>query len=246
MSTDEPRPPPASQADVALYLDLVESEARAVLRRRRLPLTSFLEDAVQDGFVGLARAFDRYHGEKGESFEAYARPCVRGAILHALDRGRRADPMKVLLDGADAMAGDFAEHHVVHDEELQTQAGVALAKRKAVEGHLAALGLGFLRAISRLDPESALAARRQYATALDVLQRLTARLAQREQTVLHLRMSTDLTWHAIGKEMGRPKSTVQRWFDDAIEKLREGLAERGIVEMPPLPDRDDDQEEEEE
>ncbi len=244
MSTHESRPPPASRADLALYLDLIESEARAVLKRRRLPLTSFLGDAIQDGFVGLAQAFDRYRGEKGPSFEAYARPCVRGAILNALDRGRRADPMKVLLEGADAMAGDFAEHHVVHDEEIQTQAGAAVATRKGVEGHLTALGLGFLASIHRLDPEIALTARRQYAAALDVLQQLTARLAQREQTVIHLRMSTDLTWDEIAEEMGRPRSTVQRWFDNAVERLRESLAERGIVEMPPLPDREDDEEEE--
>lgn len=245
MSTDEPRPPPASRADLALYLDLVESEARAVLRHRRLPLTTFLEDAIQDGFVGLAGAFDRYRGEKGSSFEAYARPCVRGAILNALDKERRADPVRVLLKGADAMAGDFAEHHVVHDEELQTQAGAARATRRGVEGHLTALGLGFLRAISRLDPESTLAARRQYAVALDVLQQLVGRLAQREQAVLDLRMGTELTWDDIAEEMSRPRSTVQRWFDNALNRLREGLAERGIIEMPPLPDREDDEEEEE-
>lgn len=216
-----------------------------MLRHRRLPLTSFLGDAIQDGFVGLAGAFDRYRGEKGQCFEAYARPCVRGAILNAQDRGRRANPVKVLLEEADAMAGDFAEHHVVHDEELQTPAGVALATRRGIEGHLAALGLGFVAGIRRLDPEVALAARREYAVALDVLQQLLVRLAQREQAVLHLRMSTDLTWDDIAEEMSRPRSTVQRWFDHAIERLREGLAERGIVELPALPDREDDEEEEE-
>ncbi len=242
MSAEDPPRPPASRKDLARYLDLVEEEARAVLRRRRLPLPEFLDDAVQDGFLGLSRAFDAYDKEKNASFEAYARPAVRGEIIDRLDRRRRGDPVKVLLQGADSTAGDFAEHRRALEEELTTRDEGALESRHGAEGYLAAQGFGFLGAIRRLDPESALAAQRQYARALEAMRTLTAQLARREQTVIGLRQ-LGLRWADVAEHMGVAKATVQTWHAKALEQLRKGLAERGITEAPPLPGREDDEEE---
>lgn len=244
MSAKDPRPPPASRQDLARYLDLVEEEARAVLRRRRLPSSVFLGDAIQEGFLGLSRAFDAYEAEKGASFEAYARPAVRGEIIDALDRRQRGDPVKVLLEGGDAAAGDFAEHQEVREEEVATREDGARRTSKAAEGYLAAQGLGFLGSIRRLDPESALAAQRQYARALEGMRALTARLARREQTVIGLRL-LGLRWEDVAAHMGVTRATAQTWHAKALEQLRKGLIERGITEMPPLPGREDDEEEEE-
>lgn len=236
-------PPPAARRELDRYLDFVEDEAKAVLRRRRLSRSAFLDDAIQDGFVGLSRAFDAYDEAKGPSFEAYARPAVRGAILDALDRRKRADPVAVLLRGADRAAGDFAEHLSGDGEGPTTREERAHEALRGAEGYLAAQGFGFLGAIRRLDPESALAAQRHYARALEVVRALTARLAWREQTVLGLRL-LGLRWDDVAAHLGVARGTAQAWHAGALKQLRKWLAEHGITEAPPLPDREDDEEEE--
>lgn len=246
MSAGGPHRPPATRRELARFLDLVEEVARAVLRRRRLPLAKYLDDAIQDGFEGLARAFDRYDEDKGACFEAYARPCIKGAILDALDREKRANALKKLLAGADDAAADFAAGHEIRDAGIETPEGGQRAARKAAEGYLTALGVGFLCAIGKLDPEAILSARRDYAYALDVLQGLLGRLAAREQTVLLLRTIEGYAWEDVAEHMDRPRQTVQNWHTKAMDQLRRGLALRGIEGMPRLPDRDDEEEEEEE
>ena len=244
MSKGAPPWPPASHRNLTAYLGLVEEEARAVLRRRRLSYRTFLSDAVQDGFEGLARAFDRYDAEKGASFEVYARPSIRGAVIDGLRREAKAAWLRKLLERADAAAGDFAEHHEVREEDLASPAAARVATRDGAEGYLAALGLGFLGGIRGLDPEAALAAQREHARALDVVRALLAQLARREQTVLGLRQ-IGLHWEDVAAHMGRDRATVQRWHAAAIEQLRKGLVSRGIGGMPRLPYAGDDEEEEE-
>jgi RNA polymerase sigma factor (sigma-70 family) len=240
-----PRRPPASRDELAVYLGFIEDTARAVLRRRGLRRADFLPDATQDGFLGLSRAWERYEGERGTSFESYARPFVQGAVIDGLRRGRKGDPVQALLQGADATAADFAETQQDDGEGPATPLAGQTVARRGTEGFLAALGFGFLGAIRRLDPESALQAQEGYAAALDTLKPLVARLAQREQTVLQLRTVEGLSWEDVVEHLGRPKSTVQRWHAAALDQLRAGLATRGVTEMPPMPDREDDEEEEE-
>lgn len=247
MSPPPRRRPPAAPPDLSPYLGLVEQVARAVLRRRRLPRDQFLDDAIQSGFEGLSRACDAYDAERGASFEAFARPVVLGAIVDALRREHRHERIKKrLLEGADSAAGGFAEQYEVRDEGLRTPAGAAAAARKGTEGFVAALGLGFLATVHRLDPESALSARRDYARALDVLQALVGKLAEREQLVVRLHSLDGLSWGDVAEHTGRSRATVQRWHARAVEELRKGLAERGITERPRNPDSEEEEEEEEE
>lgn len=233
-----------SPPDLTPYLGLVEQIARAVLRRRGLPPDQFLDDAIQNGAVGLARARAAYDPDRGASFEAYARPAVQGAIIDALRRDHRQEQIKKrLLEAADAAAGDFAEQHEVRDEGLGTPAGAAAAVRKGAESYVAALGVGFLGAIGQLDPEAALSARRDYALALDVLQALVARLAEREQLVLRLHTLEGFGWDEVAEHAGKGRATVQRWHAGALEQLRKGLAGRGVAERPRSADKGEDEEE---
>ena len=42
------------------------------------------DDLRQVGFLGLLRAAERYEGSRDVPFQAFARPHIRGAILHYL------------------------------------------------------------------------------------------------------------------------------------------------------------------
>lgn len=62
------------------YRQLVEPIARHYQRRCAEPL----DDLVQVGLLGLLRATELYRSAQHTPFEAFARPHVRGAILHYL------------------------------------------------------------------------------------------------------------------------------------------------------------------
>lgn len=65
---------------VCRYRQLVRPLAFHYARRCKEPL----DDLIQVGLMGLMRAAELYSRESGTPFEAFARPHVRGAILHYL------------------------------------------------------------------------------------------------------------------------------------------------------------------
>lgn len=65
---------------VSRYQQLVRPLACHYARRCREPL----DDLIQVGLLGLLRAAELYSPASGTPFEAFARPHVRGAILHYL------------------------------------------------------------------------------------------------------------------------------------------------------------------
>jgi RNA polymerase sigma-B factor len=68
---------------VSHYLQLVRPVACHYARRCREPL----DDLLQVGLLGLLRAAELYSQASGTPFDAFARPHIRGAILHYLRDG---------------------------------------------------------------------------------------------------------------------------------------------------------------
>jgi RNA polymerase sigma factor (sigma-70 family) len=109
----------------------------------------------------------------------------------------------------------------------------ALAQmREAGDGFLAALGLGYLGGIWRLDPEDQLLAREEHAAALAALATETARLAEREQKLFRLRYTEAMSWPEVAEHFGVSESTVERWHSSALRRLAKRLKERGVEGAP--------------
>ena len=90
-------------ARVEQHMRLVEPLARRYARSSGQDS----EDLRQVGLLGLLRAAERYEGSKNVPFAAFARPHVRGAILHYL-RDRAAIirlPRRVQDQASDTVAG---------------------------------------------------------------------------------------------------------------------------------------------
>jgi RNA polymerase sigma factor (sigma-70 family) len=95
---------------------------------RRLPSSIDVGDLIAEGYFGLRQAIERFDRSKGESFESFARPRIRGAILDGMrargclsQRLRRPDapefvPLKPeMLCRTDADRGQAVEslHHLL-------------------------------------------------------------------------------------------------------------------------------------
>lgn len=232
----DPTPPRRGSRPSDEERALVRSEATSILRTRGLPRASFLDDAMQDGFTGLAVAARRFEADRGVAFSAYARPFVRGAILDGLKGALRSNVSVLLLRGADRATADSLAAEVLPDDALESQPSALAALRRSLAGYFDALGLGYLTSIRHLHEEEALAARHQHKDALAIVQQELASLPERDQRVLLLRDVEELSWDDVAARMSASKSTVQRWRAQAIRRLGDAIRRRGIRSLPPLSD----------
>ncbi|MBE9153489.1 sigma-70 family RNA polymerase sigma factor [Cyanobium sp. LEGE 06113] len=93
-----------------------------------------LDDLIQVGLMGLLRAAELYRPAMATPFEAFARPHIRGALLHYLRDvalpirlPRRLDEQRQRL--ARLRAEWFATHHrPATEEELRRQLGLSQAR----------------------------------------------------------------------------------------------------------------------
>jgi RNA polymerase sigma factor (sigma-70 family) len=78
---------PLAAAWIALRNAFVESHRGlivAVVRRRSRPSQASHEDLIQEAFLALCRAVERYDPRRGTRFSSYAVPVIRRAIGHAI------------------------------------------------------------------------------------------------------------------------------------------------------------------
>lgn len=89
---------------VRQHLDLVLPLARYYVLRTNVDM----DDLIQVGRLGLIRAANLYSESRGVPFSAYARPHIRGAILHylvtAMDWSGCPDQFRIKRLGDEATA----------------------------------------------------------------------------------------------------------------------------------------------
>ncbi|MGQ0551361.1 MAG: sigma-70 family RNA polymerase sigma factor [Armatimonadota bacterium] len=154
-SADEPRGPDvlarqyACTRDAAARAALVELCAPLVLGTASAYATQGLrDDLVQEGFLGLLRAIDRYDPARGTPFLAFARHFVRGGISHyvrdhrwILRPPRSAErPLRTLsLDAAQGRDRDALSpmaHSLVRREDTMSDDRIVLIDALATLGHV--------------------------------------------------------------------------------------------------------------
>ena len=158
------------------------------------------EDLIAWGVFGLVQAAQRYRGDLGAPFGAYAARRVRGQVLDAL---RERDPLtrteRRAFRAAQKVSEDVAPPYVeVSLDRLAELAGSDLARRAPVRVHR--------------DPRWA-----RVAAAL-------ARLSPLERRVVVLAYAREMTLREIGVRVGLSESGVCRVRGRALKKLRTACA----------------------
>ncbi|MEB3323193.1 MAG: sigma-70 family RNA polymerase sigma factor [Synechococcaceae cyanobacterium] len=192
------------------------------------------EDLIQVGLLGLIRAAELYRSERGVPFEAFARPHVRGAILHYLrdvaptvrlprrqaelqDRLRRLE----VVQGAAAGGGSG-------DEALRLRLGISRSQWQRL---LQARQLRRTCSLSDLAvepaawapepaPEEALPAGR--------VEAMLALLEERQRRVVRQVVLAGWSYRRLAAEMGVSPMTVQRLLRRGLERLRRHLDGTGL------------------
>lgn len=201
---------------------------------RRLPPNITLDEVMAAAMLGLAEAADRYDPSRGEPFEAFAPPRIRGEILDELRRGdllpRRKRSMVRRIGEATALLenqlGRAAEEH-----EVARELGVPVAEYRAELGelaHVAMVELDEAAVTSDTDVEGRAHLASPFATAAraELKRALVAALKalpERSALMMALYYDEELTFAEIARVLGVTESRVCQIHTQTVLRLRAQL-----------------------
>ena len=208
------------------------------LARRYAGRGERLEDLAQVAALALVKAVDGYDSSRGASFVAYAVPTITGALKrHFRDAGwamRVPRAVQELTMHLRTATGDLEQLHgrtptpAELAAHLQVEAGrlaVAIGARYVYRLNSLGTGLtddgaGLLDVVGATDPRLAAVDER---LSHGLLGRLVAALPVREQRILAMRFTDEMTQASIAGELGISQMHVSRLLSRALTWLRSGI-----------------------
>jgi len=194
--------------------------------RTRMPDTVEQDDLVSDGVLGLIDAIERFEPARGLSFQTFAVPRIRGAIIDGMramdfvprsvrDKLRSAHRARVALEERLGRAPE--------DTEVAREAGIPLQNlrdltRQANSNHA---NLDDFDLADELT--SAADHRVEQGDVNASLMRVVDQLAERDQVIIALYYFEGLTLAEIGQVLGVTESRVSQVHRRATMTLREKL-----------------------
>ncbi len=214
------------EASIRELLPLVRHVARRVLRVVGL---ADIDDLIGDGSIGVIRAVDTFDASRGTSLELYARKLIVGAMLNGL---RKQDPVservRRTLRRAEVKRYELAQQLGTLPPlgELE-RTDAALRRARTAAHRQAALSLdaplpsgGEAVVDWSGDPGRHVAERARNRA----LREAVALLPARQQRILALHYSNDLTLHAISSKMSVSPQRVSQLHLSALARLRHVIA----------------------
>lgn len=212
---------------VLQYSPLVKYVAGRV--RSGLPQTVDSADLVSEGVIGLMDAIERFEPDRGWTFQTYAVPRIRGAIIDSIraadwvprsvrsklrDVERARDALQLRLGRSPS------DRELAAELQLSTQALRDLRERPTAPSYV---GDDEVAALDDLAPavDAALEDENTRQALLDALKTLS----ERDQIVIALYFFEGLTLGEIGQVLSVTESRISQLRSRATASLRQGLAE---------------------
>lgn len=235
--------PPSITADIDLSPELApepdyftQYSNLAVALARRYSLRASWADSAEDlkqvALLGLVRAVERFDPARGVPFSAYATTTIVGELKHYLrDRSWAVRPPRrvqnLYLRSQEAI-GDLTQEM----GRMPTSAEVGDRLAASPDEIEEALGAGNFRRLASIDavpaghdrtPAASVPGSDPGLAAVEnrlALQRLLARLPERERRLVRLRYLDGLSQHEIANRMSLSQAHVQRLLVRSIDQLR--------------------------
>lgn len=211
---------------VLQYSPLVKYVAGRV--RGGLPLSVESADLVSEGLIGLMDAIEKFDPDRGWTFQTYAVPRIRGAIIdsiRATDWVPRSVRSKVReIDVAsDKLRHDLSREPT--DEEICEVTGIALADLRTARRRPTGLVLADEEELAALDDLApAVDAALEDEDTRESLIRALRTLPERDQIVITLYFFEGLTLSEIGQVFDVTESRISQLRSRATKSLHEALA----------------------
>ena len=209
---------------VVQYSPLVKYVAGRM--RSRLPHSVDQDDLVSDGVLGLMDAIERFDPGRGLSFQTFAVPRIRGAIidgLRSMDFVPRSVRDKVRIVQQATAKLEERLGRLPDDEEVAREVGVPVQQvrdltKQASSNHA---NLDDFELADELASAADDSVERGDANAS--LRRVIAELNERDQVVIALYYFEGLTLADIGKVLGVTESRISQVHSRATSTLRAKL-----------------------
>ncbi|MGN6577713.1 MAG: FliA/WhiG family RNA polymerase sigma factor [Nocardioides sp.] len=209
---------------VVQYSPLVKYVAGRM--RSRLPQSVDQDDLVSDGVLGLMDAIERFDPDRGLSFQTFAVPRIRGAIidgLRAMDFVPRSVRDKVRIVAQATAVLEERLGRPPEDTEIAREIGVPVQQvrdltRQASSNHANLDDFELADELASAADESVEAG--------DVnasLRRVVGELNERDQVVIALYYFEGLTLAEIGRVLGVTESRISQVHSRATASLRAKL-----------------------
>jgi RNA polymerase sigma factor for flagellar operon FliA len=211
---------------VLQYAPLVKYVAGRL--RTRMPDTVEQDDLVSDGVLGLIDAIERFEPARGLSFQTFAVPRIRGAIIDGMrsmdfvprsvrDKLRSVHRARVALEERLGRAPD--------DTEVAREAGIPVQQlrdltRQANSNHANLDDFDLADELSSAADHPI-----EQGDTNASLMRVVDQLAERDQVIIALYYFEGLTLAEIGQVLGVTESRVSQVHRRATMTLREKLLE---------------------
>ena len=211
---------------VLQYAPLVKYVAGRL--RTRMPETVEQDDLVSDGVLGLMDAIERFEPARGLSFQTFAVPRIRGAIIdgmRTMDFVPRSvrDKLRVVQRGQVTLEERLGR--VPEDAEVAREVGIPVQQlrdlsRQANSNHANLDDFDLADELS-----SAADHRVEQGDVNASLMRVVDQLAERDQVIIALYYFEGLTLAEIGQVLGVTESRVSQVHRRATTTLRQKLLE---------------------
>jgi RNA polymerase sigma factor for flagellar operon FliA len=210
---------------VVQYSPLVKYVAGRM--RSRLPHTVEQDDLVSDGVLGLMDAIERFDPARGLSFQTFAVPRIRGAIidgLRAMDFVPRSvrDKVRIVQQAQHALEEKLGR--LPEDEEVARELGVGVSQvreltRQTSSAHANLDDFDLADELGSAAAETAV----EQGDVNASLMRVIDELNERDQVVIALYYFEGLTLAEIGRVLGVTESRISQVHSRATALLRAKL-----------------------
>ncbi|GAB2758058.1 FliA/WhiG family RNA polymerase sigma factor [Nocardioides pakistanensis] len=201
--------------------------------RTRLPDSVEYADLVSDGIIGLMGAIERFDPGRGLTFQTFAVPRIRGAMvdaLRALDWVPRSVREKVRQVEAAQRTLETRLGRIPDDPEIATELGISVAELRELYAKTAFTSVATMEDLELADDLSAAATHEiEDDEAKAALLRVVDELPERDQVIIALYYFEGLTLSEIGYVLGVTESRVSQLHSRATMVLRTKLADAGSV-----------------
>jgi RNA polymerase sigma factor for flagellar operon FliA len=211
---------------VLQYAPLVKYVAGRL--RTRMPESVDQDDLVSDGVLGLMDAIERFEPARGLSFQTFAVPRIRGAIIdgmRSMDFVPRSVRDKLRVISRARVALEERLERAPEDTEVATEAGIPVQQvrdllRQANSNHANLDDFDLADELS-----SAADHRVEQGDVNASLMKVVDQLRERDQIVIALYYYEGLTLAEIGRVLGVTESRVSQVHRRATISMREKLEE---------------------
>jgi RNA polymerase sigma factor for flagellar operon FliA len=211
---------------VLQYAPLVKYVAGRL--RTRMPDTVEQDDLVSDGVLGLMDAIERFEPARGLSFQTFAVPRIRGAIIdgmRSMDFVPRSVRDKLRTVHRARATLEVRLGRVPEDGEVAVEAGIPLQtlrdlSRQANSNHANLDDFDLADELSQAADHQV-----EQGDVNASLMRVVDQLAERDQVIIALYYFEGLTLAEIGLVLGVTESRVSQVHRRATTSLREKLLE---------------------